>query len=99
MQVPTNTKYLKDILNQKRPLPETDRLLLLEGCNVAIIDGILDKMGDPGIPTISCLIDTQSFDQAPCDLGASMSIMSKVIYDKLSHDSLVPTSMHLQPVN
>jgi hypothetical protein len=25
-----------------------------------------------------------------------MSIMPKVIYDKLNHDSLVPTSMHLQ---
>jgi hypothetical protein len=27
---------------------------------------------------------------------ASMSVMPKVIYDQLNHDSLVPTSMHLQ---
>jgi hypothetical protein len=53
-------------------------------------------MGDLGIPTISCMIGTQSFDQFVYDLGASVSVMAKVIYDKLSHDSLVPTSMHLQ---
>jgi hypothetical protein len=52
-------------------------------------------MGDPGVPTISCLIDTQKFDQALCDLIASVSVMPKVICDQLNHDSLVPTSMHL----
>jgi hypothetical protein len=96
MQVPTYAKYLKDILIQKQPLLETDILLLAEGCNMAILDGLLDKMGDPGIPTIFCLIGTQCFDQALCYLGASVSIMPKVIFDKLRHDSLVPTSMHLQ---
>jgi hypothetical protein len=59
------------------------------------LDGLPDKMGDPCVPTISCLIGAQKFDQALCDLGASMSIMLKVIYDQLNHDSLVPTSMHL----
>jgi hypothetical protein len=53
-------------------------------------------MGDLGVPTISCPIGTQKFDQALYDLGASVSIMPKVIYDQLNHDSLVPTSMHLQ---
>jgi hypothetical protein len=53
-------------------------------------------MGDPGVPTISYLIDTQKYDEALCDLKASVSIMPKVIYDKLNHNSLVPTSMHLQ---
>jgi hypothetical protein len=28
-----------------------------------------------------------------------MSVMPKVIYDQLNHDSLVPTSMHLQLVD
>jgi hypothetical protein len=53
-------------------------------------------MGDLGVSTISCPIGTQKFDQALYDLGASVSIMPKVIYDQLNHDSLVPTSMHLQ---
>jgi hypothetical protein len=72
-----------------------DRLVFVERCSFGILDGLLDKMGDTGVPTISCLIGTQKFDESLCDLGASMSIMPKVIYDKLDHDSLVPTSMHL----
>jgi hypothetical protein len=63
---------------------------------LAILDGLPDKMSDLGVPTISCLIGTQKFDQALYDLRASVSVMPKVIYDQLNHDSLVPTSMHLQ---
>jgi hypothetical protein len=33
-------------------------------CNAAILDDLPDKIGDPGVPTISCLIGTQKFDQA-----------------------------------
>jgi hypothetical protein len=99
MQVPTYASYLKDILNQKRPIPDTDRIVFAERCSSAILDGLPDKMGDLGVPTISCLISTLKFDQALCDLGASVSIMPKVIYDQLNHDSLVPTSMHLQLVD
>jgi hypothetical protein len=33
-------------------------------CSAAILDDLLDKKGDPGVPTISCLISTQMFDQA-----------------------------------
>jgi hypothetical protein len=65
-------------------------------CSATILDDLPDKMGDRGIPTISCLIGTQKFDQALWDHGASMSIIQKEIYDQLNHDSLVPTSLHLQ---
>jgi hypothetical protein len=98
MQIPTYARYSKDILNQKRLIPETDRLVFAERYS-AILDGLLNKMGDLGVSTISCLISTQKFDQALCDLRESMSIMPKVIYDQLDHDSLVPTSMHLQLVD
>jgi hypothetical protein len=73
-----------------------DMLVFAERCSGAILDGLPNKMGDPGVPTISCLISTQKFDQALCDLGASVISMPKVIYDKINHDSLVSTSMHLQ---
>jgi hypothetical protein len=32
--------------------------------SATILDDLPDKMGDPGVPTISCLIGTQKFDQA-----------------------------------
>jgi hypothetical protein len=99
MQVLTYARYLKDILNQKQPIPKMDRLVFAESCSAAILDCLPDKMCDPGVPTISCLIGTQKFDQALCDLEGSMCVMPKVIYDQLSHDSLVPTFMHLQLVD
>jgi hypothetical protein len=95
MQVLTYARYLKNILNQKRPIPETDRLVFAERCSAAILDGLPGKIGDLGVSTMSCLIGTQKFDQALYDLGASVGVMPKVIYDQLNHDSLVPTSMHL----
>jgi hypothetical protein len=33
-------------------------------CSAAILGDLPSKMGDPGVPTISCLIGTQKFDQA-----------------------------------
>jgi hypothetical protein len=33
-------------------------------CSAAIHDDLPDTLGDPGVPTISCLIGTQKFDQA-----------------------------------
>jgi hypothetical protein len=99
MQAPTYARYLTDILNQKWPIPKTDMLVFAKRCSSAILDGLPYKMGDPGVPTISCLIGTQKFDQALYDLGASVSIMPKIIYDQLNHDSLFPTSMHLQLVD
>jgi hypothetical protein len=32
--------------------------------NAAILDDLSNKMDDPSVPTISCLIGTQKFDQA-----------------------------------
>jgi hypothetical protein len=32
-------------------------------CIAVILDDLPNKMGDPGVPTIYCLINTQKFDQ------------------------------------
>jgi hypothetical protein len=58
MQVLTYARYLKDILNQKRPIPKTDRPMFAERCSSIILDGLPDKMGDLGVLTISCMIGT-----------------------------------------
>ena len=67
---------------------------MTEECSAAILNQLLEK--DPGNPTISCSIGSQQFDQALCDLGASVSFIPKVVYDKLNHNSLSPTTMCLQ---
>jgi hypothetical protein len=44
MQVLTHARYLMDILNQKRPILETDRLMVAGRYSAAILDGPTDKM-------------------------------------------------------
>jgi hypothetical protein len=99
IQVPTSTKYLRDILNNKRPLPSTEIIKLTKECSVAILNTSPVKKKDPGCPTIDCLIGTQNFENALCDLGASVSVRSKKVFDKLSYTILTPTSMCLQLAN
>ena len=41
------------------------------------------KKEDPGRPTITCSIGTHVFHNAFCNLGASINVMSKVIYAKI----------------
>ena len=41
------------------------------------------KKEDPSRPTITCSIGPKTFHNAFYDLGASINIMSKVIYDKI----------------
>jgi hypothetical protein len=77
-------------------LHTTEVVQLTEGCSAAILDPLLVKKKDPGCPTITCSIGAQHFSNTLCDLGASVSVMPKVVYDKLNHHALAPTAMCLQ---
>ena len=96
MYVPTYARYIKDIINNKRPLPTMEVVKLTEECSAAILNQPPKKKEDPGCPTINCSIGTQHFGNALCDLGASVSVMPKVVFDKLNFTHLTPTPMHLQ---
>ena len=96
MQVPTYAKYLKDILNNKKPLPTSEVVHMTDECSTAILNQLPEKKKDPRCPTISCSIGTQYFDQALCDLRASVSVMPKEVFVKLTHAMLSPTAMCLQ---
>ena len=96
IQVPTYAKYLRDILNNKRPLPTTEVIKLTEECSAAILNTSPVKKQDLGCPTIDCSIGNQNFENALCDLGASISVMPKKIFDKLNYSTLMPTSICLQ---
>ena len=96
IQVPTYARYLKDLISNKRPLPTTEIVKLTEECSAAILNRLPEKKKDPGCPTITCSIGTQNFDHALCDLGASVSVMPKDVFDKLNYTTLSPTPMQLQ---
>jgi hypothetical protein len=83
--------YVKDILNNKRPLSTTDMVNHTEECSA----DILNKK-DPGCPMISFSIGSEHFVNALCGFGASVSVMFKVVFNKLNYKSLSPTTMCLQ---
>jgi len=54
------------------------------------------KKKDLGCLTIESSIGDQNFENALCDLGASISVMPKRVFDKLNYSTLTPTLMCLQ---
>ena len=49
LHVPSYAKYIKDIINNKRPLPSTEVVKLTKECSDAILD-FPKKKKDPGCP-------------------------------------------------
>jgi hypothetical protein len=59
--------------------------------------GLTAKLhGDPGVPMISCSIFDQTYTRALCDLGSSINIMPKVIFEQLQYHVLSQTRMLVQ---
>ena len=56
---------------------------------------------DPGVPMINCSIYIKHFERCLCDLGASVNIMPKVIYEALEYPALSPQlcsyNLQIQP--
>jgi uncharacterized coiled-coil protein SlyX len=57
------------------------------------------KKGDPGRPVIPISIGAYTFEEAVCDLGSSVNIVPKVIYEKIHGEPLLYTTMCLQLVD
>jgi hypothetical protein len=76
LQVPTCSRYFKDILanNYEIETLEVDHVKISEQCSATIANG-LEKQKDPGCPTIPCSVGSFKFEKELCDLGASVSVM------------------------
>jgi hypothetical protein len=96
LQVPTYSCYFKDILANKYEIATlgVDHVKMSEECSVAIANG-LEKQKDPGCPTIPCSVGSFKFEKALCDLGASVSVMPRDVFEKLRLP-LEPTGMCLE---
>jgi len=63
---------------------------------VEVITDLLPvKRGDPGCPVISISIGMVDFLEALCDLGSSINIMPRVLYEKFFTHPLLETTMRL----
>jgi hypothetical protein len=96
LQVPTYSRYYKDILANKYEIATlgVDHVKMSEQCSAAIANG-LEKQKDPRCPTIPCSVGSFKFEKALCDLGASVSVMQRDVFEKLRLP-LEPTGMCLE---
>ncbi|KAI5015824.1 hypothetical protein ZWY2020_059363 [Hordeum vulgare] len=87
-------KYMKDIVTNKRRIPEVEISTMLT--NYTFKRGTHKKLGDPGMPTIPCSIKGNYVRTALCDFGASVSVIPLSLYRRLQLDKLMPREISLQ---
>ena len=95
--MPPYAKYMKDIITNKRKIPEDEISTML--ANYTFKYGVPKKIGDPGIPTIPCSIKKNYVKTALCDLGAGVSVIPFSLYKRLDLNKLTPTEISLQMVD
>jgi hypothetical protein len=94
LKMPPYAKYMKDIVTNKRKIPEAEISTML--VNYSFKDGVPKKLGDPRIATIPCSIKRNYVITALCDLGAGVSVMPFSLYKRLDLNKLTPTEISLQ---
>ncbi|XP_078172833.1 uncharacterized protein LOC144566683 [Carex rostrata] len=95
-QMPVYTKFFKDILSNRRKLEEVQMVSLDTNSSAMVMNELPKKLDDPGKFSIPCSIGNVQFKRALCDLGASVSLMPKSVYDRLGVGELKPTRISLQ---
>ena len=79
-------------MGNKHEIPP-NTVKLTEECSAAIANEAPAKKRDLGCPTIPCSIGSLMFERALCDIGASVSVMPKNVFEKLSLPEPEPTAM------
>ncbi|XP_022883864.1 uncharacterized protein LOC111400705 [Olea europaea var. sylvestris] len=62
-QMPSYSKFLKDILSNKHKLGDHETVMLTEECSVGIQKNLPQKLKDPGSFTVPCTIGEVHFDK------------------------------------
>jgi hypothetical protein len=97
-QIPKYAKFLKELCTTMRAfkLKGYEMVSMGEIVYAVVQKNMSLKQKDPGAFTIPCVIGNASFKRALCDLGASISVMPKHVYDSLSLEPLNKTSIVIQ---
>jgi len=97
-KIPKYAKFLKELCTTKRAfkLKGHEMVSMGEVLSAVVQKNMPLKQKDPGAFTIPRVIGNASFKRALCDLGASISVMPKHVYDSLSLEPLNKTSIVIQ---
>ncbi|XP_022851451.1 uncharacterized protein LOC111373182 [Olea europaea var. sylvestris] len=97
--MPSHAMLLKDILPNKHKCEEHETVMLIEECSARIQKMLPSKLKDVGSFIVSCTIDEDYFDNALCDLGASINLLSRFVFRKLGLGEAKVTTVMLQLTN
>nr|GEW72076.1 hypothetical protein [Tanacetum cinerariifolium] len=96
VHMPKFAPMFKKLLNNKNKLIELTKTPLNENCSAVVLKKLPEKLGDPRRFLIPC--DFSEFDNclALADLGASINLMSLLIWKKLKLPTLNDTQIVLE---
>ncbi|KAL4308503.1 hypothetical protein GQ457_01G016500 [Hibiscus cannabinus] len=80
----------------KTRLSEFETIAMTEGCTTMLNNRLPPKLKDPGSFMIPCTIGNHYVGKALCDLGASIKLMPKYIFQRLGIGKARPTTVMLQ---
>jgi hypothetical protein len=89
-QMLTYAKCLKEIMSKNKGLKEVETVIL---------NNLPPKLKDPRSFTISCSLGNIKFKNALCDLGASVSLMPRSVFEKLGIRDLKRANISLQMID
>jgi hypothetical protein len=95
-QMPSYAKFLKEILSSKKKLEECETVALTVNCSALLLNQLPPRMKDSGNFTLPCSIGNVKLKKVLCDPGASVSLMPKLIFDKLGIRDFKPIRISLQ---
>ncbi|GKF45005.1 DNA-directed DNA polymerase, partial [Tanacetum coccineum] len=94
--MPKYAKFLNGLLTNKARLEEACKITINERCSAVLLNKLPSKKKDPGSFTIHYDIGQLHIDNALADLGASISLMSYTMYEKLGLREPKATRMRLE---
>ncbi|KAL4282225.1 hypothetical protein GQ457_03G008650 [Hibiscus cannabinus] len=95
-QMPNYVKFLKDIVSKRTRLSEFETVAMTEGCMTMLHNRLPPMLKDPGSFTIPCAIGNHYVGKALYDLGASINLMPKSVFERLGIGKARPTTVMLQ---
>ena len=95
-QVPRYAKFLKELCTSKRKLKGNEKVQLGENVSAMIQKKLPIKCKDPGMFTIPCKMGNVEVERAMLDLGASINVMPRSIYEAMNVGKLKETGVIIQ---
>ncbi|KAL4285331.1 hypothetical protein GQ457_16G020050 [Hibiscus cannabinus] len=96
-QMSNYAKFLKDMVSKRTRLSEFETIAMTEGCMAILHNRLPPKLKDPDSFTIPCAIGNHYVGKEIFDLGSSINLMPKSIFQqRLGIGKARPTTIMLQ---